>query len=110
DIVCPFAPGVQWALGLARNAACAPERQHRAADFFSRSAVGFIMGEIGGAAGTVILAGRMDAQRVGEERAVVGERARIKRRQTLGLGAGRRLPVPEGDGVRADDIFWAWRR
>src|SRR5712671_6906531 len=64
-IVRPFAPRVERAARLAWNAARAPERQHRAGNLSSRRAVGLVMSEIGGAAGPVVLAGRMDAQRIG---------------------------------------------
>src|SRR5262249_46420246 len=106
----PFSPCGQRALGLAWNAACSPERQHWAGDLLSRRAVGFVMSEIGGVASTIILAGRVDAQRVGKECTVVGERTRIKSRKGLGLGAGRCFPVPECDGIPADNVFRARRR
>ena len=41
--------------------------------------------EIGGLAGAIILAGGMDAQRIGEERAVMRQRARIEAVRSFAL-------------------------
>src|SRR6266478_9699890 len=84
-VCCPFAPGVERAFGLARNAGRAPDRQHRTADLAARRPVGLVMGKVGGAAGAIILAGRVDAARVLEEGAVMRERARVEGGQRLGL-------------------------
>src|SRR5262249_52170882 len=106
----PFAPGVERALRLARNAGRAPQREQRAVDRLARRAVGLVVPEVGGAAGAVVLAGRADAARVLEERVIVRERARVERGEILRLGAGRALPVPERDRVAADHALGAGRR
>src|SRR5262249_18810701 len=86
----PFPPGCERAVGPRRNAAgAAPDRQHRTGDLAAGGAALLVVGEIGGAAGAIILTGGMDTQRSVEERMVVRERARIEGGETLALGAGR---------------------
>ena len=75
----PFAPGRERSIGLGRDAAGgAPDREQRTGDFLARRARLLVMGEIGGAAGAIVLAGRVDAQRIVEEGMIMGERARIE--------------------------------
>src|SRR5215475_1345602 len=86
----PFTPSRERAIGLGRDAAGdAPNREQRTGDFLTRRAGFLVVGEIGGAAGAVILAGRVDAHRIVEEGVVMRKRARIEGRETLALGSGR---------------------
>src|SRR5262245_37061875 len=95
----PFAPGRERTIGLGRDAAGgAPDRAQRTGDFLARRAGLLVLGEIGGAAGAIVLAGRVDAHRIVEKGVVVRERARIEGRETFGLCSGR------GTGI---GIVWA---
>src|SRR6201993_5509327 len=86
----PFTPGRERSIGLGRDAAGgAPNRERRTVDFLARRARLLVVGEIGGAAGAIVLAGRVNAHGIVEEGVVMGERARIEGRETLDLGSGR---------------------
>src|SRR6266511_5214609 len=69
----PFPPGRKRTLGLGRDAAGgAPDREQRTSDLLARRARFLVVGEIGGAAGAIVLAGRVDAHRIIEEGVVMG--------------------------------------
>src|SRR5262249_18054031 len=92
----PFPPGRQRACGLGRNSTtAAPDRQHRTGDFRPGGTRLLVVRQIRGAAGAVVLAGGVDAQRIVKEGVVVRERARIERGEALDLGAGRGARVEE---------------
>src|SRR5262247_3263261 len=56
----PFAPGRERTIGLGWDAAGgAPNREHRTGDFLARRAGLLVVGKIGGAAGAIVLAGRV---------------------------------------------------
>src|SRR5262245_30855858 len=83
----PFAPGRERALGLGRDAAGgAPDRQQRAGDLLAGGARRLVVGEVGGAAGAIVLAGGVDAHGIVEEGVVVRERTRIERGKARALG------------------------
>src|SRR5215831_14906766 len=59
----PFAPGRERTLGLGPYAAGGtPNREQRTGDLLARRARFLVVDEIGGAAGAIVLAGRVDAQ------------------------------------------------
>src|SRR5262249_61156672 len=99
----PFAPGRERILGLGGDAAGgAPDREQGTGDLAARRARLLVMGEIGGAAGAVILAGGMDAQGIIEESVVMGERARIEGRKVLDLRSGSSARIEKVARVLAD--------
>ncbi len=90
---------------LARDSGGAPEREHRRRYLVARGVIDLVIGEIGGLAGAVILAGGVDAQRIGEESAIMRERARIEGREVLRLGPARHLVVEIFDRGLFDQHF-----
>ncbi len=101
----PLLPDLERAAGFIGNADAAPQRQQRAGDRLAGGAVGLVIGEIGVAAGAVILAMCVDAQRIGKGRAVMIERARIEGGQVLRLGPARHLPFQIFDRRFRDQHF-----
>src|SRR5436190_13658061 len=81
----PFLPDRERSARI-RYARRAPERAYRHGDLLSGLAVGFVVLEVGRAPGAIILAGRMDTRRIGKERVVMRERARIEGGHIFGFG------------------------
>src|SRR5262245_36662126 len=99
----PFFPGCQRSFRFRRNAAGrAPDSEQRTTNRVAGGAIGFVMREIGGAAGAIVFAGGMDAQRIAEKGVVMGERTRIECGEALDLGPRRCPRIEEKQRVFAD--------
>src|SRR5689334_22864357 len=101
----PLPPDVERTADFFGNAGSTPQRQLRASDGLASGAVGFVVGKIGVAAGPVILAMSVDARGLGECRAVVVERARIKGGQILSLGPACHFPFKIFDRYPGNEHF-----
>src|SRR5579871_4244367 len=76
----PVAPaGKRVERGIAGQAAVAPDRQYGTADRLAGRSIRFIVGEIGGAAGAIVLAHGVNAQRVLIGGVIMRERTRVER-------------------------------
>src|SRR4051812_31821065 len=105
----PFLPGDERPFRFGRNPTVrAPDRQHRAGDPVSGCAVNLVVGEIGGAAGTVILAGGVNAQPIAVEGVIVRESPRIEYRERLLFRSARNPPVKKIQRVLADHRLRKW--
>jgi len=98
ELMAPFLDGsaddcmTSISTGLNFHDAVADLANNRALSILCR-AIGFIVSEVGRKAGAIVLAMRMDVQRIGEGGAIMLERARIE--------GGARAPAPRGATSRS---------
>src|SRR6516165_9667502 len=93
----PLLPDFERASSFIGDTDTAPQGQKRALNRLACSAIDFVIHEVREAAGPIVLAMCMNAQRIGYCCPVVIERASIEGRQVAGFGPARHLPVEEFD-------------
>ena len=100
-----LAPDLERACALGRDAGLAPEHQHRAEDLFPRPEIGLVVLDIGGGAGTIILAGGVDARGIVEGFGVGGHCQRVEGLDLLGSRPARDRVVEPAGRVGLDQLL-----